>query len=365
MITSFTGDRVIALGDDLRIEATAGGIIPRGGKLLIETAGGRQQEFTIDADPANSAHFFRTLKAVQEGFRYRLELGDNRTESRRVRVRPRPTTVNLRCEQRWPAYTKLPPLQRRPGELKLLAGSRLAVRVTSDSKLRGAALLLVGPDPETPVKTATLRADSQSPGGWIGEVEIPPQGVSGMTFRLADEEGVESRAMAVYRIEVIPDEPPSIRVLSPQRREELVTRRATLLLAFDAKDDFGVARVLLHFAVNWSEGAPHKTVELDLGGEQPPALTRRFEWKLDHFAPPLAEGDVIDFWLEARDANDVTGPGITILPEHYQARVVSEADKRADLAARLNDALHGLSDVRQGEEDLSKRLGDLIHAKPE
>ena len=171
--------------------------------------------------------------------------------------------------------------------------------------------------------------------------------------------------MAVYRIEIVPDQPPAIRVLLPQRREELVTQRATMLLAFEAKDDFGVARVLLHYAVNWHEGAPHRILDLDLGGEQPRTLTRRFEWKLERLAPPLSEGDTVDFWFEARDANDVTGPGVTILAEHNQARVVSEADKRADLAERLNDTLQGLNDVRQGEEALAKRLGELIEAKPQ
>ena len=365
MITGITGSRIIALGDDVRIEAAVGGILPHAGKLLIETAGGRRQEFTFDADPANRIRFFRTLQAVQESFRYRVELGDNRSESHRIRVRPRPTIASLQCEQRWPVYTKLAPVRRAPGELKLLAGSQLAVRVKSSGALRAATPLLVGADPEKPAKQAALAADSPASGDWIGSVEIPPQGVTGMTFQLVDEEGVESRAMAVYRIEVVPDQPPAIRIVLPQRREELVTPRATLLLAFEAKDDFGVARVLLHYAVNWMEGTPHKTLDLDLGGEQPKALTRRFEWKLDHLAPPLGEGDVIDFWFEARDANNVTGPGVTIVPEHYQARVVSEADKRADLAARLHDTLQGLNDVRQGEEDLAKRLGDLIHAKPQ
>ena len=51
------------------------------------------------------------------------------------------------------------------------------------------------------------------------------------------------------------------------------------------------------------------------------------------------------------------------LAEHYQARVVSEAEKRADLAARLDDTLRGLSDVKDGQEELSKRLGEMIQIK--
>ena len=74
---------------------------------------------------------------------------------------------------------------------------------------------------------------------------------------------------------------------------------------------------------------------------------------------------MVDYWVEARDTNNVTGPGIAIIPEHYHARVVSEEQKRADLTNRLNDTLQGLNDVRQGQEELARRLGDIIQEKPQ
>jgi hypothetical protein len=362
MIVAFTGNRVIALGDDLRIEATAAGILPKSGKLIIESVGGRRQEYSLEATPGERVRFSRALQSVQENFRYRIELGDNRTASASVRVRPRPAVASLACEQQWPAYTKLPPLRRQPGNLKLLAGSKLAVRLTATAPLRSATLHLTGADPAKTIRSAPLVANAT--GEWIGTAEIPAKDAAGMTFHLTDTEGVESRAMAVHRIEIVPDAPPTIRILLPARREELLTRNATLLLGFEAKDDFGVARVLLHYAVNWTGGAPHKTVELDLGGEQPKAITRRFEWKIARLTPVPAENDTIDFWLEARDANDVTGPGIAVMPEHYQARIVSEEEKRADLANRLNDTLQSLDAVRQSQQDLATRLGDFIREKP-
>ncbi|MEO6789051.1 MAG: DUF4175 family protein, partial [Chthoniobacteraceae bacterium] len=236
------------------------------------------------------------------------------------------------------------------------------VRLTATTPLRSATLRLTGVDPAKTIRSAPLTADSS--GEWTGVAEIPAKDVAGMAFHLTDTEGVESRSMAVHRIEVVPDQPPTIRILLPARREELLTQNATLLLGFEAKDDFGVAKVLLHYAVNWTEGAPHKTVELDLGGEQPKMLTRRFEWKIARITPAPVENDTIDFWLEARDANDVTRPGITVMPEHWQARIVSDEEKRAELANRLNDTLQGLDTVRQSQEDLATRLGDLIREKP-
>jgi hypothetical protein len=364
MIVAFTGDRVIAIGDDLPIAITAAGSIPKSGRLLIESAGGRRQEFPLDSSPAETARFSRTVQSVQEGFRYHIELGDNRTESASVRVHQRPGVVSLACEQQWPAYTGLPATRRQPSDLKLLAGSRLAVRLQSTAPLRSATLRLTGAEPAQTVRFATLVADSETAEGWTGSVEIPEKDVTGMTFHLVDAEGVESRSMAVHRIELVPDLPPIIRILQPARREELLTQKAALLLGFEAADDFGVAKVVLHYAVNWTEGEPHRTLELDLGNEALRAIKRRFEWRIDRITPAPAENDTIDFWLEARDANDVTGPGITVMPEHWQARIVSAEEKRADLANRLNDTLQTLDAVRQSQEDLARKLGDLIHEKP-
>jgi hypothetical protein len=360
-ILAWSGDHIVAIGDDLRLEVTVAGEIPATGTLRMHTAGGQEHQFTLDADPLKATRFLRTLNAVQESFTYELQVGDNRTPVGRVHVRPRPVILSSEYIQHWPSYTGRPPQPRQPSELKLLAGSKLAARIKPSVPLAGASLLLLGADKKSPLQTIPLRPDGDH---WIGTAKIPTKDLTGLTFHLADTAGVESQSMAITPIILVPDQPPSITVTWPPRREELVTNRATLLVAFEARDDFGLGSVRLHFAVNWIEGAKFRTLDLDLGGENPRSLNRRFEWRLDRIQPPIQEGDVIDYWFEARDNNTETGPGTTSIPDHYQARVVSDEEKRADLAARLNDTLSGLNDVRQGQEALTQRLGDLINELP-
>ena len=50
--------------------------------------------------------------------------------------------------------------------------------------------------------------------------------------------------------------------------------------------------------------------------------------------PGLAEGSMIEYWVEVEDNNNATGPGIGS-SEHQLARVVSEAEKRFSLRAAL------------------------------
>ena len=360
-ILSWTGDRIIAAGDDLRLELQAAGKIPATGTIEMRTASGVKQHFTLDPDPLKASHFIRTLAAVQESFSYSLHVGDNWTKTAQVQVRPRPVVLSVSYVQQWPAYTKRPPQPRPPTDLRLLTGSKLVARIKPSVPLSHASLLLLGQDRKTVVQSVPLQVDGTE---WTGTARLTAKEIAGLTFQLADSVGVESVAMAVTPVTILPDQPPTISVTWPLRREELVTNRATLLVAFDAKDDFGLGGIRLHYAVNWSEGAKFRTLDLDLGGESTRTLNRRFEWKLDRIQPPLQEGDVVDYWFEARDNNTETGPGVTFIPDHYQARVVSDDEKRADLAARLNDTLNGLKDVRQGQEELSKRLGDLINELP-
>ncbi len=362
LILEVKAPRVLAIGDDWPVSARAGGIVPTQGRLIVKTASGQKQVFELPPEGAPPV-FGRTLHSVQESFTAVVALGDAETDGISVRVKPRPSVASAECRQIFPAYTRLPVQRRSLGDLKILAGSKLAFNVKANAVVKSGEIRLLGAEHDKIVKSAPLAFDGKGGVQLTGEIEIPSQGVTGMTLHLVDEDGVESRSAAVYPLEIIEDQPPTIKILWPERREELLTREATLLLAFEAKDDFGVAKVRMHYAVDWVEGAKDKIIELDVGTARPREITRRFNWRIGQIVPHVEEGAVIDYWLEALDANDVTGPGVGKL-DHYQARIVSDEEKRADLSNRLSDTMEGLNGVRQGQEDINRRLGEIIFEKP-
>jgi hypothetical protein len=278
-------------------------------------------------------------------------------------VKPPPGVASVECRQLFPKYTRLPAQRRALGDLKILAGSRLVLKVRANAVIKSGEIRLVGADHEKVIKSVPLAPDPKDHAQLVGEIEIPAKDAAGLTLHLVDEDEIESRGAAIYPLEVLLDEAPTVKVLWPERREELLTREATMLLAFVAKDDYGVAKVRLNYAVDWVEGAPHKTVDLDLGSALPRDINRRFNWRIGQITPHVEEGSVIDYWLEVLDANDITGPGIGVT-EHLQARVVSEAEKRADLANRLSDTMEGLNGVKHGQEDVNQQLGEIIFEKP-
>lgn len=364
LIREVIAPKVIAIGDPWQVRAVVGGIVPQEGRLVVKSASGRRQEFDLTRDAAAPVPTFaRALQSVQEPFEYRLVLGDAETDPVKVNVKPRPAVTGVECRQIFPAYTRLPPQRRALGDLKVLAWSRLVLKVRTTAAMKSGAIRVVGADHEKIIESVPMAVDPTDRTKLSGEIAIPAKEAAGLTLYFVDADGIESRAAAIYPLVVLPDEPPTIKVLWPDRREELLTREATMLIAFEAKDDYGVAKLRLNYAVDWVEGGPFKTIDLDIGNDLPKDVNRRFKWRIGQITPHVEEGSVIDYWFEVLDANDSSGPGIG-KTEHMQARIVNEAEKRADLASRLSDTMEGLNGVKHGQENVNVQLGEIIFEKP-
>jgi hypothetical protein len=296
----------------------------------------------------------RTIENVQQSFDYTVKLNDGVSRSHHVEVVHRPTTASIDCEQTFPAYTKLPNAKRALGDLSLLAGSKLTVTAVATHDIKQAVLRLAGLSNDIP-----LQIDSANSRELRGEFAIPPKGLTGFSIEMLDTVGMESRDSAIYRIDVVPDRAPKVRVSYPDRREELVTRAAVQPIAFDATDDFQIAKARLRYRVGESEDGELKTIDLELGTNVVKQMRNVYEWSIRDFQPPLIEGTRIEFWLEVEDNNDVTGPGIGAT-EHQLLRVVSENEKRADLLNRAGDFIGTINDVTGDQEKLNANLGAII-----
>ena len=351
------GDKIIGRGDNVRLEAFVQGIVPANGKVEVRFRGRRAQEFSLEQNKENKINFGRTIDNVQDNFSYTIHLGDGVSSSYEVKALPRPTVLSIECEQEYPAYTGLKPAKRSLGDLSLLAGSVLKMKAVATKDIKAAAIKLTGVEGETPMTLNPGNARELT-----GAFTVPAKGMNGFSIQMLDTEGMESRDSAVYRVEILPDKPPVVRITYPDRKEELITRQATMIIAFEATEDFAIAKVRLKHKVGGIEDAVEQSIELDLEGQSPQRLKRRHEWKVADFAPTLSEGTVIEYWMEVEDNNNVTGPGIG-RTDHQLAKVVSEAEKRADLLNRAGDYLGTISDVASDQEKANRNLGTLIRQK--
>jgi hypothetical protein len=78
--------------------------------------------------------------------------------------------------------------------------------------------------------------------------------------------------------------------------------------------------------------------------------------------PPLAEETTLEYWMEAEDANNVTGPGVSD-SEHHTIKIASDLEKKAEVMNRLMDSLSSITDISQNQEKINKDLGEVIQGK--
>ncbi|MEQ2009976.1 MAG: hypothetical protein ABMA26_24585 [Limisphaerales bacterium] len=354
-----SGDLRIARGDNVSLFAIAKGVVPDRAKLVLKFASGRTQEFLLEPGKESKARFEQALENVQDSFDYTFHIGDGKSRSARVEAVERPGIAKLDALQVYPEYTGLGTVRRSLGDLTLLVGSKLNLTLTPTKEVAKGAVLVTSTTNAQPL-SLPLAVNPKNAREVQVSIPITSESLSGFSIHLEDKFGFRSKDDAVYRLEVLPDKAPVVRITYPERKEELITQKATILIGFEAVDDFAVKQLFLRYTV---DGGEEKGIELTLETASR-ALRRRYDWKVGALNPKVSEGAMLEYWIEARDNNNVTGPGIGT-SEHFSAKVVSDAEKRADLLNRVGDSIGAIGEAANDQEKLNQRLGDIIQGRPE
>lgn len=364
-----TGDQKVPLGDSLKIVALAHGIRPSAGTLYVHYLSGRNQQFPMPREEGQATYAF-TLDSVQESFTYSVKIFDGRTDDYRIDAFPRPSVTSVECAQVHPDYTGLGVTPRSTSDLSLLLGSRLRIRALANRPVRllpssdGKRNYVMRFTDEKTEKSAQLplTVNPKDRRELTAEIALPA-GTLGFSINLVDDDGITSKDSAVYRIDLLPDKPPTIRITNPDRKEILATSQSTIDVGFLAEDDYLLGKATLKFKVD--EGDV-QSIALRIPEKQ--RVVRGFyPWDIAQLAIPSGkvslEGSVLEFWVEVEDTNDLTGPGRTA-SEHYLARIVTREEKKAELLARLGESLGVIRDVSESQEKASSELGMLILGTP-
>ena len=263
-ILTATGDLRVGIGDQIEIIATAGGELPAEGVLRVEFASGRRLDYTL-TKPENAPATYRVeIEDVPESFSYQVRINDARSEEFQVEALARPEVESLSVIQVYPEYTGIEASEHQPGDFYLFPGSQLTLNLAASKPLAEAELRLIGLDVEIPFDVVENSAS----------FEVPTEGLSGFSITLRDREGMEAKEPAVYRAELLGDEPPKVRITYPKRSDELVTKTARSLIAFEATDRFGIAAVSLNFTIN---GGDQRGIELGIGSSDRPQTSLKHQ----------------------------------------------------------------------------------------
>lgn len=147
-----------------------------------------------------------------------------------------------------------------------------------------------------------------------------------------------------YRLEVRPDEPPSVAILRPGRDASIAPGEVVELL-IEARDDIGLSRVTLWAGTSAEQARPVETVSLpDPAGA--PQFRRPIRW-----TPQAPLGSEVVYFATATDTRQLPhrgGPQTSrSRPFTLSIRPAEQRDQaRTDLLARLEAKLHELLDLQ-------------------
>lgn len=357
-----SGDLKIGIGDSVTVEARAEGHAPDRGTLRLRYASGRKEKLSMEVrerEPglprhgaATTGRYAGTLENVQESFSYVVALHDGRSERHRVRALARPTVTALSGVQTYPAYTNLSPSDHQPGEFLLFPGSVFELTITSSQPLREGAVRLLGGS-----AMVDSEVDARDP-HILHARFAAPDNLTGFTVELLDTEEMASRDATVYRVDILSDEPPKVRIVRPSRQRELVTATARVLVGYEAEDRFGIERLALAYTIG--EGGAVQRFDLPIAQVGAKKVAELYDWELGEIAPALKVGEEIQFWIEAYDQNEDTAVGksaVRIL------KVVTAREKRDDLLSRVGDSLGRIDQATDDQERLNSVLATWIRAQ--
>lgn len=294
----------------------------------------RATSLRVDAT-GQSAH--NTTNAAKT---FEAYFASGRIQSRRVTVNitERPRIVNLTVEYELPAYARRAPIvqPRSDGNLKALFGSSVILTLEANKPLKSAVMTRSFATEPEPFSVGgrhargVLRLDLDQ---WRADER--PAIPASYQLTLTDEFGhTNADAGRTYELLVQKDQPPTISFVglphksSAQEPHILEKSLPGIALTVRAKDDWGVAKISLHYRLE----------DLDTGAEKlKDTRVRRFD--VPRAEVPqlsllrLAElgatvGQRIVFWAEVEDAYDLEptkGPHTARTPA-YKLAVVAQED---------------------------------------
>ncbi|NOY91517.1 MAG: hypothetical protein GXP55_09975 [Deltaproteobacteria bacterium] len=242
---------------------------------------------------------------------------------------------SLELRVAYPHYMRRPPVTLEAGEtLSLPPGSSVSVLAQGSPELREARM-------HTPRGAVALRAEGH--GRFRGRFVLRSSGV--LSIRATEGDGVWVEDARRTRLELRADQPPQISLLAPE--VDAIVPVAGFRVAFDARDDVGVARV--EVCVRGPAGDVHRERLWHASTTGADRRRRQGERELDLSSLQTQPGDVLSVWLEAWDADDVSGP-------HH----VQTPPRHVTLASAHSQRLEAIASLEQLRGRLTLHLADRL-----
>ncbi|NBB87222.1 MAG: chromosome partitioning protein ParA [Bacteroidetes bacterium] len=308
-------------GDSLAVTTRAYGDTPGEVTLRMAYADGATPE-DVSVEATADGVYPHTVRNIREPFRYQVSAGPVTTDWYNVTLVERPRVRMLNLTLTYPSYTGRSPeaLPANTGDVRALPGTEVALEATVGGSDVAEAYLLF--------EDGTQQALTITEEGVAGAFTLTEDGSYQLMLQSPDL--VMNRDPITHTLRLRPDAPPRVDLLAPAEDIDL-PRDATLELLGRIQDDYG-------FSVP-------------------------FTWSLtDDTTLDPGPGDVIEYYLQIRDNDTVTGPKASRSAVH-RVRVPSLAERyerldevKDDTESRLEETLQQAESLRQEYEEFRDEM---------
>ena len=342
------GDIQVIKGQDVPVRVWTSDSAATSLDLYIES---ESAENNVTLSRANTDSFSYTIPAVRDTLQYFVSIGEQNSPIFRIYPVERPLLRTLQASVTPPKYSKIEPyfLDENIGDISALKGSAVKLSGLANKALESGQILFS----DSLKKPLDIQGRNISTGFRIDKDDS-------YRFQLIDEIGYENVSPISYEISVIPDNHPVVQIVAPGRDIDLGDDM-TIPLAIEAEDDFGISKMLLAFQLIPggegeidSAGFAFTPIKGFSAGES--QLRVLLNWDLSGF--DMFPTDVLVYYVEAFDNDDVTGPKSS-KSQMYRARFPSLYEMYEETAAEQDDATDTFEQALQKTRDLRQKLDQL------
>ena len=311
------GNITIPRGGDQKIEARLQGFEAEVVELAMKRgAEGEWQRMSMVADVDSGNHVFLLLD-IDDKTEYYVEASGVRSPVYRIDVVDLPYVQKLEMEYRFPAYTGLSPQKiEEGGDIAALKGTVVTLRAVPTMPTAGGRIIVEGGD----TIPLTVAAD----GSLSGKLTVSKEGFYKIELEAPDKSMV--KASLDYTIDVLVDQPPSIRFREPGR-DLKVSSVEEVFTEVVAEDDYGVRKVEIVYSVN---GAPEQTLPVHSAtARRTPDVSAGHTFLLEELS--LEPGDFLSYYARATDNNSAGGAQVAATDIYFmEVRPYAKDYKQAE-----------------------------------
>lgn len=347
MIEVSPGDADIIKGESLTVDIRSKEVNRPSAGIERRVADSDYLETT--SAPRRAAGLYQhRFENVRKDFSYRVQLGDDKSRWFNVRVTELPQVRTLQVSLRFPKYTGLPSrdLEENVGDIQALPGTVAALRVRPNKALTSAQLVF---DDSSIVSLTSQGYD------YAGSFMVRREG--NYHVKLQDENKLVNKEAITYRVQLLTDARPSVRITFPGQDMDLgEDMRAPLII--EADDDFGFSACQLVYEIQRDGQASGESTIWRLPISAPGKnLRQQIDWDLT--ALGLLPDDIVAYYAEVFDNDTVFGPK-SARSETYHLRFPSLQEIFHELASNQEDAVDELQQSYEQTRQLKETVDQVL-----